>query len=91
MLRFTSPSLGPSGCSQEEVLLSPGWSFGRCCAYGAVGTQALGFTGCGAEDTTVPSEMLIASYCSFLHHTAAAGADGKLIFTVCNILKSCGL
>ena len=56
-----------------------------------VSTQALGFTDCGAEDTTVLSETLIAAYCSFFHRTAAADADAKLIFTLCNILNSCGL
>lgn len=73
------------------MVLSPGWTFERCCAYGAVGTRALGFTDCGAEDTTVLSEMLIAAYCSLFYRTAAADADAKLIFTVCNILNSCGL
>lgn len=64
------------------MLFSPGWSFEHCCGYGAVGTQALGFTNCSAEDTAVLSEMLIAAYCSLFHRSAAADADVKLIFTV---------
>lgn len=33
-------------------------------------------------------EVLIAASWSFFHHAAAADADGKLVFTACNILNS---